>query len=111
MSSVQYSNARGREKERYIKVESKREKENDSVDPKHIRVVIQTFRILRNEEIEFVNATMFIRVALDDRLQWGPYYSEERKKLRSAAQAFKRIQNLSDFKIHKLVHYGPRPGF
>ncbi|GBP69069.1 hypothetical protein EVAR_52002_1 [Eumeta japonica] len=27
MSSVQYSNARGREKERYIKVESKREKE------------------------------------------------------------------------------------
>ncbi|GBP85032.1 hypothetical protein EVAR_54185_1 [Eumeta japonica] len=45
-SSVQYSNARGREKERYIKVESRREKESESVDPKHMRVVIQTFRIL-----------------------------------------------------------------
>ncbi|GBP92495.1 hypothetical protein EVAR_67550_1 [Eumeta japonica] len=31
-SSVQYSNARGREKERYSKVESRREKESESVD-------------------------------------------------------------------------------
>ncbi|GBP13349.1 hypothetical protein EVAR_8258_1 [Eumeta japonica] len=38
-SSVQYSKARGREKERYTKVESRREKESESVDPKHMRVV------------------------------------------------------------------------
>ncbi|GBP54254.1 hypothetical protein EVAR_36469_1 [Eumeta japonica] len=44
-SSVQYSNARGREKERYTKVESRREKESESVNPKRMRVVIQAFRI------------------------------------------------------------------
>ncbi|GBP27931.1 hypothetical protein EVAR_83560_1 [Eumeta japonica] len=31
-SSVRYSNTRGREKERYTKVESRREKESESVD-------------------------------------------------------------------------------
>ncbi|GBP68773.1 hypothetical protein EVAR_83506_1 [Eumeta japonica] len=38
-SSVQYSNARGREKERYTKVERRRAQESKSVDPKHMRVV------------------------------------------------------------------------
>ncbi|GBP86828.1 hypothetical protein EVAR_62526_1 [Eumeta japonica] len=44
MSSVQYSNARGREKEKYTKVESRREKERESVDLKHMRLVTVAHR-------------------------------------------------------------------
>ncbi|GBP56700.1 Ankyrin repeat and SAM domain-containing protein 1A [Eumeta japonica] len=42
-NSVQYSNARGREKERYTKVESRREKESESVD-----FVSQLLKIVRH---------------------------------------------------------------
>ncbi|GBP34312.1 hypothetical protein EVAR_7363_1 [Eumeta japonica] len=54
-SSVQYSNARGREKERYTNVESRREKESESVDPKHMRVVF----LLCNE----VNSVSVVKLA------------------------------------------------
>ncbi|GBP30588.1 Melanization protease 1 [Eumeta japonica] len=35
--------------------------------------VNETVRLLCNEELEFVNATVFVGITLDNRLQWGPH--------------------------------------
>ncbi|GBP30586.1 Coagulation factor IX [Eumeta japonica] len=36
-------------------------------------LVNETVRLLCNEELEFVNATVFVGITLDNRLQWGPH--------------------------------------
>ncbi|GBP75789.1 Transmembrane protease serine 12 [Eumeta japonica] len=59
---------------------------------------------VRNQELEFVNSTVFLGITLDDRLQWGPHISKLAKRLSSAAYAVKKMRNLSDVETGRLVN-------
>lgn len=48
MRSIQYSGGRGEVKERYTKVESRRQKKSESIDPKHIREVFLLYSELNS---------------------------------------------------------------
>ncbi|GBO99903.1 hypothetical protein EVAR_74276_1 [Eumeta japonica] len=62
--------------------------------------------LVRNKELEFVNATVFLGITLDNRLQWCPHISKLAKSLSSAAYAVKKIRNLADVETARSVYFG-----
>ncbi|GBP94441.1 hypothetical protein EVAR_68719_1 [Eumeta japonica] len=58
---------------------------------------------VRNEELEFANATVFLGISFDNRHQWGPYITKLLKKLSSAVYAIKKIRHLLDIEAARLA--------
>ncbi|GBP28011.1 hypothetical protein EVAR_83642_1 [Eumeta japonica] len=57
--------------------------------------VIYSDELVRKEELEFLNATVFLGITLYNRFQWGPHISKIAKRLRSAAYAVKEKQEFN----------------
>ncbi|GBP17153.1 Protein KIAA0100 [Eumeta japonica] len=55
---------------------------------------------------DFVNATVFLGLTLNNRFQWGPHISKLAKRLSSAVYAVQKIRNLSDVETARLVYFG-----
>ncbi|GBP55986.1 hypothetical protein EVAR_97407_1 [Eumeta japonica] len=62
--------------------------------------------LIRNDESELVETTVFLGLTLGKKLQWGPHIDALAKRLSSAAFAIKKLKNLSDTKITTLVYFG-----
>lgn len=61
--------------------------------------------IVKDEELELVDSTVFLGFTLDSKLQWGPHIANLSNRLSSAAFAVSKIRQLTDVKTARLVYF------
>ena len=66
---------------------------------------VETSVIVKGEELELVDSTVFLGITLDAKLQWGPHVASLSNRLSSAAFAVSKIRQLTDEKTARLVYY------
>jgi hypothetical protein len=65
----------------------------------------QTGVIVKDEELELVDSTVFLGITLDSKLQWGPHIANLSNRLSSAAFVVSKIHQLTDVKTARLVYF------
>jgi hypothetical protein len=61
--------------------------------------------LVKGEESELVDSTVFLGITLDSKLQWGPHIANLSNRLSSAAFAVSKIRQLTDVKTALLVYF------
>lgn len=61
--------------------------------------------LVKDEELELVDSTVFLGLTLDSKLQWGPHIANLSNRLSSAAFAVSKIRQLTDVKTARLVYF------
>lgn len=61
--------------------------------------------IVKGEELELVDSTVFLGIMLDSKLQWGPHIANLSNRLSSAAFAVSKIRHLTDVNTARLVYF------
>ena len=61
--------------------------------------------VLNNEEIETVQATTFLGITVDSKIQWGEHITGLTNRLSSAAYAVRKVRALTDVATARLVYF------
>ncbi|CAH2211691.1 jg6806, partial [Pararge aegeria aegeria] len=66
---------------------------------------VKTNVLLNEEPLDSVEATEFLGITIDSKLQWGPHINKLANRLSSAAFAVKKIRMLTDIETARLVYF------